>query len=54
MSKSEVTIEKPDKIVDTFDEILQFNRQNRNQKGEGQLKTAIFFVSNKNVIQNNL
>ena len=33
MSKNEIEIEKPDKIVDIVEKILQFNRQN--QEGQG-------------------
>ena len=33
MSKNETEIEKPDKTVDIFEKILQFNRQN--QEGQG-------------------
>ena len=33
ISKNKIAIEKPDKIVDIVEEILEFNRQNQQGKG---------------------
>ena len=46
ISDDEIEIEKPDKIVDIVEKILQFNRQNQEGQGLNPIVPGIFLSDN--------